>query len=601
METTKPLRATKVEGYLAEPLHSGFSRTWEGHHATNPSVIRLSCDPRVFLGYRAGGRDDHHYSQYGDAAMGSHLGMAVMDARGEKVSCRLPLPIMKLVHGLDLPTTRAEYDRYARQYEHEIVLLHDFHLLEHHDHLHVIYHESEIHACYDCIVRMPNAEFLRRIERSIELSSRPTGEIIEEWQRLWWAPEVWRPSGTGKTHRIYASEASKNDIFFLRVADGTLRMFHRPAPDIAVLDTGFDTFTKSTPDGITAVGSLQTCVRPGYFDNSHIGNNGMPIRAKIGQADVFIDVTHGVHNELISDPNATKAMMTYLPYLRVLDYETGECLYYSEEPILELDETWREYVQDGTWVRKLDHLKGVMFAGGQLEVERGANGLDDWFSMYMGLGDTATGRAVFRLRDLLPDQVIADIQVRRAHQSVRTDGVTENLWRFPVALCGWSWAIGNNADRRVIHVRRTLEKAGHRERSVRLINTVPGRFDADGVFFDGRSVRYQRDLGWLVLYRGVRWDRVVGRKRTQSGMGVLLLDVENPERVLYRSPEPLADTVAAQDGWTTGMDPVDPGGLLDRIEDLIPEKVKAEIRRIYALQPIPSHMTMWLKHKSGAE
>jgi len=600
MGTTKPLRATKIQGYLTEPVHSGYSHTWEGHHATNPSVVRLSCDPRVFLGYRAGGHDDHHYSRHGDSAMGSHFGMAVMDARGERVHHRLPLPIMKLIHGLHLPKTREEYDRYAQDHENDIVLLHDFHMLEHHDHLYVVYHESEIHACDDCIVRMPSADFIRRIDRSIQLTARPAESIIDEWKDIWWKPGVWEPCGTDKTQRIYASEANKNDIFFLRVADGTLRMFHRPNPDIAVLDTGYNTFTESTPDGITAIGSLQSCVRPGYFDNSHIGNNGFPIRATIGPADVFVDVIHGVHNERISDPQSAGDCMTYLPYLRVLDYETGDCLYYSQEPILELDEIWKEYVEDGTWVQKLHHLKGVMFAGGQLEVEKGKHGLDDEISMYMGLGDTSTGRAVFRLRDLLPDQVIEDIQVRHDHLAVHIQGVDANMWRFPVNLCGWKWAILNNPARRVIHIRRTLETSIHRERSIRLIDTIPGRFDADGVFFDGRSVRYVDDLGWFVLYRGIRWDETDGRKTTQSGMGMILLDVENPERVLYRSPEPLEDNVAVLDGWTVGIDTIEPRRLMERIEELVPEKVRFEIRRTYDILPGVSHMTEWLKHKSSA-
>ncbi len=49
------LKAKKDSKILIEPLKSGFTASWEGHHATTPCSIRFKEDPRVFLGYRAGG------------------------------------------------------------------------------------------------------------------------------------------------------------------------------------------------------------------------------------------------------------------------------------------------------------------------------------------------------------------------------------------------------------------------------------------------------------------------------------------------------------------------------------------------------------------
>ena len=76
--------AEAFPGYLIEPRTEKPTAFWEGHHATNPSSIRLSCDPRVFLGYRAGGWDDSHH-QGAVQIWGSHLGLAVLSPDG----CRL--------------------------------------------------------------------------------------------------------------------------------------------------------------------------------------------------------------------------------------------------------------------------------------------------------------------------------------------------------------------------------------------------------------------------------------------------------------------------------------------------------------------------------
>lgn len=599
---TKPLKMTKVQGYLVEPILAGHNRSWEGHHTTNPCSIRLSQDPRVFLGYRAGGDDDHYY-WHDREVWGSALGMAILDERGEHVTHRLPLPIIKLERSLALPQSEAEFDRYVQEHSDEVVVLHDFRLFEHQGYLYVIYHEGSVtHAC-DCIVRMKVSDFLLKIEQSLALMRFPPADIIERWRTLWWQPDTWEPAGVNGTRLIYGSKADKNDIVFCELADGTLLMCHRPLPDIAVLPTGQMTCANATPDGIAAFGSLETCIRPGYFDNSHIGNNGTPIRARIGNVDVYIDVVHGVHNPHIAAEGNDDLLCLYLPYFRVRDAVTGELLYYSEAPILDRDEIWREYVEDGAWVSINPHLIGVMFPGGVVELERGKNALDDLFNCYIGVGDTAVARATFRLRDLLPDAVIADILVRRQHQQVQVPGIPSNEWHFPGAISGWEWSIANEVEARRIRILRRLRRRdGEVETGTRTINTVPGRFDADGLLFDGRSVRYLDGIGWAVLYTGMRWDETDGQKVTTLGYGALLLDEANPERLLYRSTEPLNGWRWQEQGWTVAWPQEEAAVLLARMETLIPRQVLFEIRRAKHLTSIgknwASNMTRWLLEKS---
>ena len=126
------------------------------------------------------------------------------------------------------------------------------------------------------------------------------------------------------TNRIYPSQMAKNDIVHLRLNDGRLIMYHRPAPDIAVLRTEGAPYPSAADDGITTIGHLQSCIRPGYRDNSHIGNNGAPITVQIGRTAVALDVPHGVYNEALSDDAVTqKWKLLYYPYLRLLDLDSG--------------------------------------------------------------------------------------------------------------------------------------------------------------------------------------------------------------------------------------------------------------------------------------
>lgn len=594
-------RASKAHGYMVEPRPTGPTAFWEGHHATNPCSVRLTADPRVFLGYRAGGLDDYFAVDIHDV-WASHLGLAILDARGEHVDHRLPLPVMTIERDAELPQDRAAYEQWiVGPHASRVLVLHDFRFWEDGGYLYVIYHEGTVTQVFDCIVRMPVPDFLSRVARSLELATEPIEAIRDEWRRLWWQPGVWEPAGVGGSNRIYPSWANKNDIVFIRLLDGSLRMLHRPCPDVSIVDTAGQTYCPAGPDGIAQFGTVQTSIRPGYLDNSHIGNNGTPIPARIGETPVYLDVVHGVHNRTLTQPDGEGWRLLYLPYLRLLDAATGECLYWSDGPLLDADDTWREYVEEGEWVRNLAHLEGVMFAGGQVEVEAGRNGVDDLFTFYTGVGDTAVARATFRLRDVVPGQVLADIEVRAAHGRHRpgaTPAVTVDLHGD---ACGWQWRLkGGGLDKR-LGICRTLEGDHGVESTRRAVAGRPGRFDADGLYLEPQAVVEVVDLGFLVAYRGVRWEGEADTRRTVSGMGLMVLDRENPERILYRSAAPLPGSVADQPGWTCGWSPLSAGETLEGADAAIPTSVREEIGRLYKRHPMATDMARWLRIKKGLE
>lgn len=599
--SARSYRATKSPGYVIEPLPSGPTAHWEGHHATNPCCVRFAADPRVFLGYRAGGSADYFAVDIHDV-WASHLGLAVMDARGETVVHRLPLPIMTIEREVALPQDKAEYEAWiAGSHRSTVVVLHDFRFWEDGGWLYVIYHEGTVSQVFDCIVRMPVQAFLDRVARSIELAAQPADAIRDEWRRLWWSPGVWEPAGVNGTNRIYPSWANKNDIVFIRLLDGSLRMLHRPCPDVSIVDTHGRTCCQATPDGIAEIGTVQASIRPGYTDNSHIGNNGTPIRAMVGDVPVFVDVVHGVHNRTLTQQDGEGWRLFYLPYLRLLDAATGECLYWSTEPLLEGDETWREYVELGEWVRNLAHLEGVMFAGGQVEAEAGRNGLDDTFHFYTGAGDTAVARASFRLRDVLPAEVVEDIQARPAHATGTPVVPPPVEVSLADDLYGWSWRLEGKLPDRALRIRRELRLPGGLEAARRPVVGRPGFFDADGLLLETNSVLKEAGLGWIVAYRGIRWEGEGDQRRTLSGIGLLVLDRENPERVLYRSAEPVDECVFGEPGWTVGANPVEPADALGRALALIPVGVRNEIERLYARHPMATDMARWLRIKSRQE
>lgn len=407
MNIKKKLQAIKCEGYLLEPLFDKYLSRWQSHHVTNPTAFRPSFDDRVYLGYRAGGDRDHYCINDIDV-WSSSLGLAILDEEGMQVQYRLPYPIMKIAREYPLPQSKDEFDNYPKEYMDKISVLHDFRLYEHEGYLFVIYHDGKLQKAYDCVKRMKIKNFKARVDKSLELMLNPIADIEHEWNQIWWNDNVWENAGIDDTRLIYPTDTNKNDIIFFRLGNGKIQMHHRPLPDMAVFDTNGLLKSRSTVDGFSEMGVLETCARPGMFDNSHIGSNGMPTRAKIGDVDVYIDVCHGVHNKTLTKECEFSFGMIYLPYFRVRDYHTGELLYYSENPILEVDEVWEEYEQNGRWIKLLDH-HAILFTGGQIEKTKGKNSLDDEFVFYAGAGDTAIVKGTFTIRELLPNDVINDI------------------------------------------------------------------------------------------------------------------------------------------------------------------------------------------------
>ena len=556
--------AKPLNQYIIEPLTNGSTAFWEGHHATNPSAIRLSSDPRVFLGYRAGGLSDGY--KFGTIQVwSSHLGLAVLNAEGSRVDVRLPLPIMTIERDYTLPQTPEEYEQFkAGPHDGKISVLHDFRLWEDNGWLYCIFHEGALETCFDCIVRMPVNEFLKKMNRSIELAGQPIEIIRDEWRSLWWADGVWQPCGINGTNRIYGSQINKNDIVFMRLKDNSLRMIHRPIPDNSIIDTQGMPFCPVTEDGILTIGTVQQSIRPGMRDNSHIGNNGMPSRAKIGDRDVYIDVVHGVHNHRITDLTDGGGWdLEYMAYLRVLDYETGEQLYYSDGPIFESDAQWKAYSREGAWVSKLDHLRSVMFVGGQAPANPAKTGLDDKWFAYVGVGDTAVALAEFTLRDLLPPAVIDDLQ-NRVDDEDKPLPVSENM-QLLGKVEGWEFSIRNNSKSRRIEIVRTLKSTG--EQGVRSIQLRPGYIDAYAMWIESGAVSFDEKLGWLVKTKLQR------SEKSPAVDGILLLDIENPERIFYRS-----DVAGTE----------------------LPEIVKKETGYIYQYQPMAREVIKWLAQKASA-
>jgi len=598
----KTLKATKLKDYIIEPIKTGYSNKWEGHHATNPCLVRLKNDPRIFLGYRAGGYEDFYWVNGWDV-WASHLGLAILDESRHKVAYRLPLPIMTIVRNVELPKNAEEFKKYCQKHRDDVLILHDFRFFEYHDNLYVIYHESSILDVWDCVVRMPVRTFLEKIERSLALMKQPTEKIVTQWHDLWWKEGTWLPAGINGTNRIFGSPVIKEDIIYFEKPDGMLQMCHRPLCDAtAVLDVGTKLYADRTSDGFTEYGVFETCIRPGYKDNSHLGNNGMPTRAKIGDADVYIDITHGCWDRMISDENCNERHILYYPYLRVKDYHTADVLYYSEEPILDYDQDWKEYTQEGEWVSKNAALDGVMFAGGQIEAVPGKNGLDDTFFAYVGVGDTAVAVMKFTLRQLLPNAVIADIMARDKKKNISDAGsIQKNTYFFDASVNGWNWKLENDTKRNRINIIRSLNIDGAIETAVRPVYTAPGYFDADAMFFDGHTVAYLPDVGWAVAYKGIRWDQESGHRTTQVSFGVLVLHKNNPEKLIYRSTTPIGNT-SIETGWTFGESFKTPQELTENTFQFVPDHVMKEIRRINMLidrkmLPLPQ-MIVWQQQKS---
>jgi hypothetical protein len=607
LASPKSLRAKKQLPYIVEPELKGFSKFWDGHHATNPCVIRFKEDSRVFLGYRAGGEEDYFRVGPWDS-YSSHLGLVILDETGKQVQHRFQYPIMTILRDEPLPKNEKEYVDYLKAHPGKIVNLHDFRFFEWQDYLYVIFHEGPVNGCYDALVRMKVSDFLSRIKQCTGLLrlQLPSEEIIQDWKAIWWDDGVWEPCGYKGTNKLWSSPVIKGDIVYLPLADGTLELNHRPWGDgMSVLNVGKDLFVTPTKDGITKYGSFELNIRPGYLDNSHMGNNGMPVRAKIGNADVYIDVTHSCHNRMIADETCDKHDLYYYPYFRVKDAATGELLYYSEEPILDYDEVWKEYTNNGAWVKNNPILGGVMFAGGQLESQSGKNGLEDEFVTYLGLGDTAVGMASFTLKDLLPEQVITDIQSRSQHKQSPVTILESLEFQFPKKIQGWEWSLGNDTEKRTITVNRKLVNNETTETGARSIYSRPGYFDSDFLHFDGISIRLMEGIGWIVLYTGIHWEELHGEQQTQISAGFLILDDKNPEKILFRSTEPILQRQVLKKGWVMETHDFNPDTILERASEFIPEKVIREIKRLRFMEDkglaFNSMMNNWLRQKSGID
>lgn len=595
-------RARKDPGYLILPRSDGASESWEGFVTTNPTSVRLPGDPRVFLGYRACGSGEHYHVGGHGSVWGSLLGLVVLDPSGGQVLHRFPLPIMRLPRDVKLPQDEEEFHAYQKAHGDKAVVTHDFRLFHHDGFLHLVYHQASLTEVDDCIRRMPVNDFLNRIARSIELSARPVEEISDAWRELWWARDAWQPCGVNGSPLLFASRVQKGDNVFIELADGSLQLSHRPCPDNAILNTGRKVCADPTPDGLTTYGTLESCARPGYFDNSHIGPNGNPIPAGIGNVGVYIDVVHGVHNRMLTDETINEWQMTYLPYFRVKDAATGDLLYYSEDPVLLPGETWREYVEHGPWISRLPHLDAVIFTGGQTPVDPERTNVDDEFITYCGIGDSAVAKARFTLRELLPDAVLKDIVERSGHLDWEVPWPDPPDFAFPDRLCGWEWRLSTNKGKRCLCTHRRLDTTHGPEKAERTFLPRPGYFDADGLWFDGHSVRFHEGLGWVVVYQGARWSNDGGQRRTTRGLGLLILHPENPEKVLFRSVHPVEGTLAELEDWVFPQAGTSTGALLDSPREHLPAQVSFEIGRLLELEArglgFPSQMTKWLKEKS---
>jgi hypothetical protein len=597
-EVDKPLLAQRKE-YILEPIFDKYLSRWQAHHVTNPSLIRPSFDERVYLGYRAGGDCDHYVINENDV-WSSSLGLSILDKKGVEVLYRFPLPIMAIVRNIPLPQTAAQYDEYIKKHKDDIVVLHDFRLYEFDGYIYVIYHDGSICKAFDVVRRMKNEVFKEKVEKSIKLSNKPYLEIKEEWSKMWSIDEAWECCGAdGRLvfPTVNGSTDMKTDITFYKLKD-EIQLMRRPLPDISVFATKDGLKGQITEDGDSEFGVLEQCVRPGYYDNSHIGPNGMPSLAKIGDLDVYIDVCHGVHNGALASRTNFVWDMYYSPFFRVKDAKTGDMLYYSDNPILNHnDEEWSDYSRRGRWIKQTPHSY-IVFVGGQTPMVADKTGLDDTFNFYSGIGDTAIARGEFTIRNLLPDDVITDILNRAEHRNINVSS-NKNTYALPNAISGWNWCIENNTEKRAISVKRSLNKDGMELNADRVIYNRPGYFDADYMIFDGKSIKYDENLGWCLIYKGIRWNN----SKTYAGFGMLILDRENLERVYYRSFTPIEDLSVEYEGYVLADDLAIPEKYLSDIEKYIPEQVSFEIKRSEELvkQGIHwrSHHTQWLERRAG--
>jgi hypothetical protein len=580
------------KGYVLEPSFDKYLAAWQAHHVTNPAAIRFSFDDRVYLGYRAGG-DRDHYCIGDEDVWSSSLGLAILNETGETVETRFPLPVMAVRRVASLPQSQPEYDQYMKEHGDDVAVMHDFRLYEHEGYVYVIHHDGAVACAFDAIRRMSAADFARKVKRSVELAKGSAPEIRDEWAALWLADDVWEPCGADGRLIFPKSNDAKTDVIFYRLGNGTMQLMRRPLPDVSVFPTEGGLTGRLTPDGFSEFGVLEQCVRPGYYDNSHIGPNGAPSLATVGGRRVYIDVCHGVYNEALAEETDFEFKMYYSPFFRVKDYETGDLLYYSDAPVLDHDDpVWSEYSRRGRWIRQLSH-RYIVFVGGQVEKYKGRVSEDDPFVFYAGVGDTAIARGEFTVRSLLPPDVLTDIAALDAHRRIeaRYGG---NEYRFEEKASGWTWGARNNTEKRCLQITRELGGLT----AARDIYTRPGYFDADLMIFEG-AAKYTAEAGYALIYKAVRW----AEGKTRVSFGLLLLDRENLERVYYRSFTPIENRVWTLEGYVTGEAVRTPPAYLENALRYVPEKVLYEIARGERLaargEHWRSHHTEWLRKRSG--
>ena len=398
-------KATKCN-YLIEPQKNSFYQ-WEDFNTSNPTLMRVKG--KTLLGYRAGGTDTCYViSPNGDISWGSELGIAILDDKGANVTQRFPLPIFRSQRRIDFPKTISQYKEVVEATPNEDIAYHDFRLINFDAYVYIYYHNGKIADFLDFIVKMPEDVFLSKIKDCEKLIAR-NQVTTEKWFSIW-ADSEWENAGIDGKRNFYGGRLPKNNISIYKLKNGDIHCTHRPAPDNAILNLGKNTSIDTTEDGIPKLGTLETCVRADCFDNSHLGSNGTETLATILGQEVLICVTHGVHNIAFSNSANPDRNLCYLPFFRVKDYETGEVLHWSREPIMLIDDQWSEYTFYGNWVASLDEFCYTSFPGGQLPEIEGKNTEDDLFYCPIGIGDTATGRLSFKPKDLLSQSVMENIR-----------------------------------------------------------------------------------------------------------------------------------------------------------------------------------------------
>lgn len=578
--------AKKLDGYLIEP--QGSNLDWQSHHTTNPTVFRADGREEVFLGYRAGGHADHYWIPHA-SIWGSHLGLALLTPNGRQVDVRFPLPIMRLLHDVALPQNEDEYQEFASSPEAEqILVLHDFRFWVDQSWLYVIYHEGSLTRAVDAIVRMRIEDFLQRVDQSKQLLNNDFAIQLQEWEKMWWQEGIWEPAGIDGTKRLYRQETPKNDIVFLRLNNDDLMMYHRPLPNIAKVKTDGRPFAPELLPGIDHQGVLENSIRPGCFDNSHIGNNGVPIPVKVGNRTIFMDVVHGVHNEHVTKQDQPGWKLTYLPYVRLLDGDTGDTLYYADQPVLENDNHWKEYVEQGAWIKDIPHLDACMFAGGQIPENPRRNAIHDPFLMYMGLGDTAIGIAVFKLNEVIPPSVVEGLQeAEEVNESCHVI-TEESAFQFALENTDWRWSINNTPKEKCIEIKRTLVESKIPIEDVVRIKGRFGFFDQDGVWAFSTAIMNYKDCLWIVPYGAS------SRREGELNIGLMFLEYDCPEKIYYRSDTPLGSLKWPSDNLNDELHAL----VVSQLENKW-RKTLAETEFIRREEPMPCFMKTWLRNVSS--